>query len=259
MPPQTDDTGPVSRTSRTSRRTSRRGPTGSPSPAANRSRQGPSRGGRSKAARTTTRPSRRRRGPTSPTPASPRRSRRRAPEPEAILDLKADHARLRSLFPQLAAARDAHTRENLFQDIQDELAIHERLEEEIFYPAFRDAAGPRDRHLYFEAREEHQSVDRLLAEMRRTDFGSEAFAAQCKVLQDQVLHHADEEERILFPKARRVMDAEKLQELAGRMRRRRLELQGQAPVERANHDQEAARDSLWGRLFGPSGDDERAI
>ncbi|MEA3190366.1 MAG: hypothetical protein QOD77_948 [Thermoplasmata archaeon] len=261
--PQPNPTGPASRTSRTSRRTSRSDRTTSRSRApATPSRQGRSRAARSgtasPASRTTTRPSRPRKSRTSPTPASPRKASRPR-DPEAIATLKEDHARLRELLPRLRAAPDAHNRENLFQDVQDELAIHGRLEEDIFDPAFRDAAKGLDRKLYFEAREEHQSIDRLLAEMRRTDVGSEAFAAQCKVLEDQVLRHIDAEERTMFPKAVRLLDKEKMAELAGRMRRRRLELHGQTPVERANHDQESARESLWGRLFGPFGDDDRAI
>lgn len=159
----------------------------------------------------------------------------------------------------MAAAADAHTREDRFQTFQDEWAVHERLEEEILAPAFRDAARPSDRHLAFEGHEEHQSIDRLLGEMRRADLGSEAFAAQCKVLRDQVEQHAAAEEKGLYAKARRAFDPETLHTLADRMRLRRLQLQGQAPVERLNHEQEAARHGLWDRLFGPFGDDDRAI
>jgi iron-sulfur cluster repair protein YtfE (RIC family) len=84
--------------------------------------------------------------------------------------------------------RAVNQREQLLQEIETELKIHTRLEEEIFYPAFKKAAKTADDHLYYEAVEEHHMVDMALKEMKAADAESEEFSAKAKVLQDLVLH-----------------------------------------------------------------------
>ena len=51
-----------------------------------------------------------------------------------------------------------------------------------------------------------------------------AFAAKCKVLKELVEHHADEEEKEMFPEARKVLSRPELQELGDRMAMRKKEL-----------------------------------
>jgi len=80
------------------------------------------------------------------------------------------------------------------------------IEEQIFYPAFRDATEKaEDRKLYFEAQEEHHVVDTVLPELKSADPASETFAAKAKVLKDLVEHHAEEEETEMFPRARKLL------------------------------------------------------
>src|SRR5437764_2896837 len=85
--------------------------------------------------------------------------------------------------------------------IENELKVHTQIEEEIFYPAFRDAVeSEKDEKLYYEAIEEHHVVDLVMPEIKSTSRTSDEFAAKAKVLKDIVEHHAEEEESEMFPK-----------------------------------------------------------
>ena len=62
---------------------------------------------------------------------------------DAIDLLKEDHDHVRRLLTQLSetTSRAAKTRGDLLKKIGSEILVHTKLEEEIFYPAFRDANG----------------------------------------------------------------------------------------------------------------------
>jgi hemerythrin-like domain-containing protein len=143
----------------------------------------------------------------------PTKSRNRSQDKDAIAVLKADHQKVRGLLGQLeeTTERGANRRQALLDRIEQELKIHTKIEEEIFYPAFREAARKQDdKKLYYEAVEEHHVVDMVLPEIKDTEPGSEEFAAKAKVLKDLVEHHAEEEESEMFPRARKLFDREEL-------------------------------------------------
>ena len=145
---------------------------------------------------------------------------------DAIALLKKDHEKVRGLLSKLerAAERNTTQAQQLLAQIDREVKIHSQIEEEIFYPAFRDAAQKRDdRELYFEAKEEHHVVDMVMPEVGEYD-SEEQFAAKAKVLKDLIEHHAKEEEKQMFPKARKLFDRAELRELGDRLKERKKEL-----------------------------------
>jgi hemerythrin-like domain-containing protein len=138
---------------------------------------------------------------------------RHAAARDAISFLKEDHAKMRELLAELekSTEKSVGRREQLLQTIERDLKIHTTIEEKIFYPAFRDAAKKKgDRKLYFEAVEEHHVVDTVLPELKGTEAASEEFAAKAKVLKDLVEHHADDEERQMFPRAKSLLGRDEL-------------------------------------------------
>ena len=157
-----------------------------------------------------------------------KRRRTTAAPSDAIALLKKDHEKVRGLLSQLerSAQRGGDRAMKLVTQIESEVKIHSQIEEEIFYPAFRDAARKKDdKQLFFEAKEEHHVVDLVMPEIE--DPGStEEFAAKAKVLKELIEHHADEEEKEMFPKARKLMAREELRELGQRLEQRKSELQG---------------------------------
>ena len=147
---------------------------------------------------------------------------RKSSGPDAITLLKKDHQKVRSLLKKLASTENRETRRNLFDQIDSDLQAHTKIEEEIFYPAFRDAVRTKEqKRLYFEALAEHHVVDMVLPEMRSYSLTPEEFAAKAKVLKEVVEHHAEEEESDMFPKARKALGETALRELGMRMQRRK--------------------------------------
>ena len=147
---------------------------------------------------------------------------------DAIAFLKKDHEKVRGLLSKLetAAGRGGDRAMKLVAQVEREVKIHSQIEEEIFYPAYRDAARKKaDLKLYFEAKEEHHVVDLVMPEMEEGG-STEEFAAKAKVLKELIEHHADEEEKEMFPKARKLFDRDELRELGERLEQRKMELQG---------------------------------
>lgn len=145
----------------------------------------------------------------------------------AISLLKADHKKVKGMLDDLESTteRGPGKRTKLLAQIRTELEVHTTIEEEIFYPAFLNAVKKKeDREMYFEALEEHHVVKVVLPEMAATDPTSEEFGAKAKVLKELVTHHAKEEEREMFPAAKKVLSDEELEELGERMAARKKEL-----------------------------------
>jgi hemerythrin-like domain-containing protein len=143
---------------------------------------------------------------------------------DAIALLSEDHQRVRRLLKELeeTTEKSATKREKLLATIEQELRVHTKIEEDVFYPAFFDAArSSDDKELYYEAVEEHHVVDLVLPELKGADPAGVPFAAKAKVLKDLVEHHAEEEEEEMFPRARKLMDRERLLELREQLVRAR--------------------------------------
>ena len=146
--------------------------------------------------------------------------------PDAIKLLKTDHEKVRGLLGQFENATGAR-REKLRGQIDRELKVHTQIEEEIFYPAYRDAARKKDdKKLYYEALEEHHVVDLVLPEMNDGS-SPEELKAKAKVLKELVEHHADEEEKEMFPRAKQVLDKDELRALGEQMQLRKETLMEQ--------------------------------
>jgi len=163
---------------------------------------------------------------------------------DAISLLKADHEKVRGLLSQLekSTERSAAKRETLLAQLETEILVHTTIEEEIFYPAYREAVSKKeDRKLYQEAIEEHHVVDLVMPEVKEADPSSEIFAAKAKVLKELIEHHAEEEEKEMFKRAKKAFEAEELKELGERMLARKEEL-----MEEMEGGQAGARKSRQG-------------
>ena len=127
---------------------------------------------------------------------------------DAIELLKAQHKEVKGLFKKIEKAEEDEKQDS-FEQLADALAVHAAIEEKHFYPATMNA---RTEELLQEAVEEHLSVKRLIADM---DMSSDdpQFDAKITVLQEQIDHHVEEEEEELFPKVRKMLQKEVLEDL----------------------------------------------
>ena len=116
----------------------------------------------------------------------------------AIELLKSDHQKVRGLLAELAETtqRASKTRIELLGKIALELRVHTTIEEEIFYPAFREAGEKHeDEKMFFEAMEEHRAAgDLVLPDLEATEVDSDQFGGRAEVLTELVEHRADGEE-----------------------------------------------------------------
>jgi hemerythrin superfamily protein len=144
---------------------------------------------------------------------------------DALDLLDADHQAVRQLFQAYRelAANDAPEarRKALAEQICMELVIHAKLEEELLYPAVRDAI--RDDDLMDEAEVEHASARDLIVQILSMDPHEVLYDAKVTVLGEYIEHHVREERGEMFPKARR--SGIDLVRLGERLRERQRELQ----------------------------------
>ena len=115
--------------------------------------------------------------------------------------LKEDHRKVKKLFAEFDQLDESDTAEmaRIFETVKKEIILHAQIEEEIFYPAVQQAEDDEAEELVREAREEHRLVRMLIEELSGITADDEQFCAKMKVLKDNVLHHAQEEESEIFP------------------------------------------------------------
>ena len=114
---------------------------------------------------------------------------------DAIALLKQDHRTVEELFEAFEKASGEGRKQKLAEQICLELSVHATIEEEIFYPA---CEGKIEEDLLKEAYVEHDGAKVLIAQIIDGDGQSdEYFDAKVKVLQEQIEHHVEEEEKRL--------------------------------------------------------------
>lgn len=139
---------------------------------------------------------------------------------DAVTLLKADHRKVEDLFEQFEKARETERKKTLVDEICTELCVHTMIEEEIFYPAARQAGV--DEALLDEAVVEHGSAKELIAQIGASRDFDTMYDARVKVLGETIRHHVKDEERELFPACRKSdMD---MAELGKRLQRRKQQL-----------------------------------
>ena len=89
------------------------------------------------------------------------------------------------------------------------------MEEKVLYPALQ--AHPQAREVVLEGFEEHHVADLIVNELHEVATNEEAWGAKFKVLKENIAHHIEEEERVMFRLARGIFSREELRLLAARM------------------------------------------
>jgi hemerythrin superfamily protein len=136
---------------------------------------------------------------------------------DALALLKEDHDRVKRMLNEGEGTteRAEKTRTELFLRLKQDLEIHERMEEEVLYPALKQ--HPQARELAFEAFEEHHVVDMIMAELEQTPVTDEEWTAKFMVAKENLEHHIEEEESEMFPKVRQAFSRDELEQMGERM------------------------------------------
>jgi len=131
--------------------------------------------------------------------------------------LKSDHEKVAGILTSIeeTTERAAKGREELFARLKQELDLHAKIEEEIFYPALEESEETRE--VTLEAYEEHRLVKQLLAELEVEPKDTEEWTAKFTVLKENIEHHVEEEEGEMFKQARRVLSEDEIETLGNRL------------------------------------------
>jgi hemerythrin superfamily protein len=160
--------------------------------------------------------------------SNPKAARVEAKIPDAVELLKQDHDTVDGLFKEFDSAKqsdDQPAKAEAAARICNELTIHATIEEEIFYPAARDALGTDGDDLLDEAEVEHETAKALIAQLAAMSPDEDLYDAKVAVLGEYIRHHVKEEESELFPLVKET-DLD-LEELGTRLKARKDVLHGE--------------------------------
>lgn len=132
--------------------------------------------------------------------------------------LIADHRKVAGLIDDLLAINLQHVQQTLFEQIKAELSAHATAEEQTFYKAISDASH--DVHVEKDvdhAEHEHDDIRNLLDRLSEEAMASPKWMLLFGELKHAVEHHVEEEETEVFSEAKRVLSAEKAEQLAVEM------------------------------------------
>lgn len=141
---------------------------------------------------------------------------------DAIALLKSDHRKVEELFSKYEKTNGTGKKKAVAEEICKELAIHAKIEEDIFYPACEGAV---EDAMLQEAQVEHDGAKVLIAEIEAGGPDDAFYDAKIKVLSEMIEHHVKEEEKRvegMFSQARKAgLD---LDDLAAKMSEEKQQL-----------------------------------
>src|ERR1700730_6895919 len=153
-------------------------------------------------------------------------AKRPAVNMDAIGMLIADHKKVQKAFKDFEKLKEVGSKRGKSDILRQrfaDLAIHTKIEDEIFYPAARKAM--KDGDLMDEATVEHAGAKELIAQLELMQPGDDLYDAKFTVLGESVNHHIREEQNEMFPKVRKSkLD---LNVLGEQMAQRKAELESQ--------------------------------
>ena len=115
--------------------------------------------------------------------------------------LERDHRRIRALAERLDDIDDPGELRRLYLRIVDELTMHETIEQQLVFPAYRAIGDAGDGTLQHRL-DEHEELNELLAEMRGLDPAGLAFIKRGSALLLEVKGHFQREEESVFARLR---------------------------------------------------------
>jgi hemerythrin superfamily protein len=156
-------------------------------------------------------------------PTTTARSSPQEAPPDALQLLMSEHREVKAMFQQYQKLADAggkgDERMLLASQICVALTLHTQVEEEILYPAAREALTS-DEDIVDEACVEHAGAKTLIAQLKTMTSDQPLFDAKVKVLGEYIDHHVKEEESEFFPKLRRTaLDLEAMGERIAQRKR----------------------------------------
>jgi iron-sulfur cluster repair protein YtfE (RIC family) len=146
----------------------------------------------------------------------------------AIELLKEDHEKVDALFQKVKATQEDSEKQQLFQQIKQELEVHTQIEETIFYPYLMENGDEELQDITKEGIEEHHQVKVFLREIENLSDESEKLDPKLQVMMEDVEHHVQEEEGEMFKMCEEQFDEATLEELGSQLEAEKRTYKGKA-------------------------------
>jgi hemerythrin superfamily protein len=111
--------------------------------------------------------------------------------------IRKDHKRVEGLFKKFTRAKNSDARKRIAHQALEELEVHTKLEEEIFYPAVRRELH--EEEMLDEAQIDHDQAKQLIRELMTMNGEDHAFDEKFSELVECIQNHVEEEEGELLP------------------------------------------------------------
>lgn len=132
---------------------------------------------------------------------------------DAIELLTKEHRDVEDLFDALDVTDLPDRRRALLEELAHKLVVHGMIEEQHFYPALRSRAA----HLVEGFFDDHVEVRQCLGRLLATPADEDVFVERLENLRRMVESHVNQEERDLFPEARKALGDRTLRSLSDQM------------------------------------------
>jgi hemerythrin superfamily protein len=127
---------------------------------------------------------------------------------DVVAFLKSQHEEIKGLFTQVSAAR-GQERKQIFADLRRLLAIHETAEEEIVHPRAKSELDDGDMIVSARLQEEREAKE-VLTQLEKLDVDSSQFEEKFSAFRQDVIAHAEAEEREEFSRLAAGLDERQL-------------------------------------------------
>ena len=129
--------------------------------------------------------------------------------------IKTDHQEARDIMDNIIKTRDNDERFELFQQLKVAILSHAKSEEKTFYKALNVNRELKDETPHL--KHEHKDAENIFHEIDKEKLNSPEWWEKFGEVRKALLHHMEEEEKEIFPEARKEIDAERAKELGEEM------------------------------------------
>lgn len=128
--------------------------------------------------------------------------------------LKQEHRSVNKLFADLESLDRTATleRQLTFTELKQELLAHAKAEHVSLYDRLIDE--PATHEVVVRSHHEHQRIEQLLSDMSHVATDSEEFGQWLVLLKTHVNRHVQEEENVIFPRAKAILEKVEQKEIA---------------------------------------------
>ncbi len=141
--------------------------------------------------------------------------------------LKKDHQLVKDLMAKIDALNDDDTAERMkiFHKLKDEIIIHSKAEEKVFYKPLEKEPETKDEIPH--AEDEHAEVEMMLEELSNEGLSASAWNKKFQKMCKALLHHIDEEEGEIFTDAKKELSAQEAMAMEEAMRKEKQKVKQQ--------------------------------